>query len=79
MAQYHDKAEKLQDEINKANFTTAQMQTINNIMHGCTMLRQGTVIDSFFQCLFKNVKVKFVTVKGYQDRTYQKLIVEDEN
>ena len=79
MAQYHDKAEKLQEKIYKASFTPEQMQTINEIMHGCTMLRQGSVIDSFFECLFKNIKVRYENIEGYNGKTYKKLIVEGEN
>ena len=79
MAQYHDKAEKLQEKIYKASFTPEQMQPINEIMHGCTMLRQGSVIDSFFECLFKNVKVRYENIEGYNGKTYKKLIVEGEN
>ena len=79
MAQYHDKAEKLQEKIYKASFTPEQMQTINEIMHCCTMLRQGAVIDSVFECLFKNVKVRYENIEGYNGKTYKKLIVEGEN
>ena len=51
MAQYHSKAAILKPEIEAQNFTAEQFSTILKMMRGCTMLRQGKVIESFLECM----------------------------
>ena len=51
MAMYHATAENLKPEVIQANFSKAQLETILKMMKGCTMLRQGKVIESFFECM----------------------------
>jgi len=75
LAQYHQKAEALQEMINEAGFNTKQLQVINELMHGCTTIRQGKVIDSFFVVCFPNAEIKHETREGFNGKTYQKLIV----
>ena len=75
MAQYHQKAEALQEMIKEAGFNNKQLQVINELMHGCTMIRQGKVIDSFFVVCFPNAKINYETREGFNGKPYQKLIV----
>jgi len=58
MAQYHTKAEKLKPEVIEADFNTKQLTVILKMMRGCTMLRQGKVIDSFLECMLDSSKHK---------------------
>lgn len=48
MAQYHIKADELKPLVQQANFNTQQLNIILKMMRGCTQLRQGKVINSFF-------------------------------
>ena len=50
-AQYHQTAEFLKSEVDASNFSSEQLTTILKMMRGCTMLRQGKVINSFFACM----------------------------
>lgn len=51
MALYHLKAEKLKPLVEKASFTTEQLNLIHQMMRGCSQLRQGKVISSFMECM----------------------------
>lgn len=51
MAQYHTRAAQLKPQVEAANFTSEQLTLIHKMMRGCTMLRQGSVIDSFLSCM----------------------------
>ena len=51
MAQYHSKAAILKPIVEAQNFSSEQLTTILKMMRGCTMLRQGKVINSFFECM----------------------------
>lgn len=51
MAQYHSKAAILKPEVESQNFNPEQLTTILKMMRGCTMLRQGKVIESFLECM----------------------------
>ncbi len=51
MAQYHYRAAQLKPLVEAANFSPAQLNLILKMMRGCTMLRQGKVIESFLECM----------------------------
>jgi|TARA_B110000467_G_scaffold139706_1_gene139258 hypothetical protein len=78
MAQYHAKAEALKGEIVAANFSKDQLSTILKMMKGCTMLRQGKVIDSFLECMLPD---GFKLVQGEEVEgkygTYRPTLVQE--
>ncbi len=80
MAQYHQKAEILKPQVESMNFSKDQLNIILKMMKGCTMLRQGKVIDSFFECMLPD---NFKTVLGHEIignyGTYRPTIVLNEN
>jgi len=51
MAKYVQRAEKLKPKVLACNFNAQQLNVIHQMMRGCTMLRQGKVISSFFQLM----------------------------
>lgn len=63
LAQYHTKAEILKPQVIAADFSKDQLNIILKMMKGCTMLRQGKVIDSFFECMLPD---NFKTVLGHE-------------
>ncbi|NIQ14300.1 MAG: hypothetical protein GTO02_07820 [Candidatus Dadabacteria bacterium] len=56
MAQYHTRAEQLKPLVLEAGFNTDQLNVILKMMRGCTMLRSGSVIDSFMSCMLDDSK-----------------------
>jgi len=59
MAQYHTRAAKLKPLVDAANFTPEQLTIVHRMMRGCTMLRQGSVITSFFECMLpENMEIR---------------------
>ena len=78
MAQYHIKAEKLKPLVEAENFSVSQLNVIVKMMRGCTQLRQGRVIDSFFEAMLPdefNTITK--TIERDDGRKFQ--VVEVEN
>ena len=51
MAQYHQAAQFLKLEVEQHNFSSEQLTTILKMMRGCVMLRKGSYIQSFFECM----------------------------
>jgi hypothetical protein len=51
MAMYHTRAAQLKPLVEAAGFTAEQLNLVHKMMRGCTMLRQGKVITSFFGCM----------------------------
>lgn len=80
MAMYHIKADSLKSEVVAANFSKAQFTTILKMMRGCSQLRQGKVIESFFGCMLPE---SFKLVQGEEIEgkygTYRPLMVEGVN
>lgn len=64
MALYHTRAEGLKPEVENANFTKEQLTLVLKMMKGCSQLRQGSVIESFFECMID--KTKFKIVEGHE-------------
>lgn len=60
MAQYHIRAEKLKPLVDQADFTKDQLTLILKMMRGCSQLRQGSVIESFFECMINTEKFDIV-------------------
>ncbi len=51
MAMYNVRAEKLKGLVETANFSKQQLNVVLKMMEGCSQLRQGSVIRSFFTCM----------------------------
>lgn len=48
---YHSKGAILKPLVEAQDFNAEQLTTILKMMRGCTMLRQGKVIESFFETM----------------------------
>jgi len=76
MAMYHQTADRLKDQVLKQNFNAEQLNIILKLMRGCTMLRQGKVINSFFELVLpQNFQLSEGEEKTGKYGTYKETIV----